>query len=127
MTLQEMLGHVTQEQDALLFYEISEHSIVEMETKQYVSVTWLDAELKEHPHQLLVAKNSNLGAVRDELLNKLKLDHGRQYRLYEVSQHKVYGNFTESQSISVLRPDIAQLFIEVFFKMNYIRQSQKKN
>jgi hypothetical protein len=112
MTLKKMLAHV-QGQEAVLFYEISEYSITEFDTKQCVHVIWLDSHLKEHPHTLLMLKNSTILEVKIALLEKLKMDPERSCRVYEVSQNKIFQAHSDTTSIGSLKTDIGQLFVEV--------------
>jgi Ubiquitin-specific protease C-terminal len=111
ITLQEMIGH-NQAVPITLFYEIDEHSIIELETKQYVNFIWLDASLKEHQQRLLVLKQSTFGQIVDALREKLNFPE-RAYRVFEVQQHRIRQFLDLNALLTSSHPDIATLYIEV--------------
>lgn len=95
-TLAEMLqpGY-TQTANNLLFYELLDVTLTELETKKTVKVTWMGLHNKEEgQHTFLMAKTANLNEVIDNLLRNVKLSTSKpghngegsgRIRLFEVS------------------------------------------
>ncbi|KAI9006948.1 ubiquitin carboxyl-terminal hydrolase 5 [Hyaloraphidium curvatum] len=80
----------------VMFYEILDIPITELESKRYVRVTFLDPHLKEQgTHELLVPKNGTVTDVLDALRPKVKLEEGGtgQLRLFEVLGGRVSREF----------------------------------
>ncbi|KAF9301521.1 hypothetical protein BGZ74_006608 [Mortierella antarctica] len=101
LLLQDMIspGYSYQGQSTpnLIYYEKLDMSIVELENKRLMKVTWLGPTLKdESPHELLLAKTSSIEAVMANLLPKVKLSPNgtkklRTFSVYNGKMVKEYG------------------------------------
>ncbi|KAI7815889.1 ubiquitin carboxyl-terminal hydrolase 5 [Gamsiella multidivaricata] len=106
--LQEMLSpsyvHQAVSQN-ILYYEKLNISIVELESKRLVKVTWLGPTMKdESTHELLLLKTSTLSALVDALLQKVKLDPNgtqklRTFGVFNGKPIKEYGPLDPISSI----------------------------
>ncbi|KAF9328417.1 hypothetical protein BG006_008390 [Podila minutissima] len=100
LLLQDMIspGYSYQGQSTLnlIYYEKLDMSIVELENKRLIKVTWLGPTLKdESPHELLLAKTSSIETVIANLLPKVKLSPNgtKKLRTFSVYNGKMkeYG------------------------------------
>ncbi|KAK3819643.1 MAG: ubiquitin carboxyl-terminal hydrolase 5 [Benniella sp.] len=113
LPLQEMLvpGHVhLGNQYNVLFYEKLDMSIVELESKRLVKVTWVGPTLKdESQHELLLLKTSTMSALAEALLPKVKLDpNGSQkLRIIGVFNGKLLREYTVSDGISTINDNLS--------------------
>ncbi|TPX31523.1 hypothetical protein SmJEL517_g05139 [Synchytrium microbalum] len=107
MTLQEMIPPQYQSQiTPILFYEILDISITELETKRYIKVCVLDRSMKElATHDVLLLKTANVSDLLEVLKAKIKLDDKVKVdegslRLYEVTAHKIHKMFANEDLLS---------------------------
>ncbi|KAG0040633.1 hypothetical protein BGZ82_000591 [Podila clonocystis] len=101
LLLQDMIspGYTYQGQPTpnVIYYEKLDMSIVELESKRLIKVTWLGPTLKdEFPHELLLTKTSSIEAVIEHLLPKVKLSPNgtkklRTFAVYNGKLIKEYG------------------------------------
>jgi ubiquitin carboxyl-terminal hydrolase 7 len=128
LTLREMLGgtQYANLSDITLHYDMMDLSILEFETKKYISIGFVDANLKEYTQELLVPKTANLESVLVILEQKLGLEKSGSYRFYEVVQNKIHQILDTSTTISTISeysqiciqavpPQEPETLIQVFF------------
>jgi len=86
----------------LLFYELLDISIVELETKKLLKVAWLGSTTskEESTHDLLLPKVSHVSEAIDALRAKLSLEGSKQIRMYEVQQSKIMRELAMSDLIA---------------------------
>ncbi|ORX89747.1 ubiquitin carboxyl-terminal hydrolase 5 [Basidiobolus meristosporus CBS 931.73] len=98
----------------VLYYEMLDVSILELETKKFLKVNWLgtNAKVEETP-ELLVPKNSVVSDVIDTLSAKVKLsaDGTQKIRMYEALNSKIHREFSGNEPI-VNIPDYVTLYAE---------------
>jgi ubiquitin carboxyl-terminal hydrolase 7 len=103
-TLNEMISPPTSTvSSTLLFYELLDISIVELETKKLLKVAWLGSTTlkEESTHDLLLPKASHVSEAIDALRAKLSLEGGsKQIRMYEVQQCKIMRELAASDLIA---------------------------
>lgn len=86
-----------QGQASLLYYEILDVSIVELETKRSLKIWWMGAHNKEEAAQsFLLPKTCNINDVADNLSKNVKLEETKKIRIFEVinngrQQREIYG------------------------------------
>lgn len=76
----------------MLFYEVMDMSLTELETKKTMRLTWISEGLsKEETHELLVAKNGVVGDLLTELKRKVNIDDEtiKEARIYSVQNCKI--------------------------------------
>ncbi|KAI1316281.1 hypothetical protein EDD11_010189 [Mortierella claussenii] len=98
----------------VLYYEKLDISIVELESKRLIKVTWLGPTLKdESTHELLLLKTSTMSAVIEALLPKIKPapEGTQQLRTFAVSNGKLVKEFSPADPISSLH-DMFNLYVE---------------
>ncbi|CAG8434848.1 2439_t:CDS:10 [Funneliformis mosseae] len=91
-TLSEMLQAYLTPSSHLLFYEMLDISIVELETKKFFKVTWLGNTVKEEEHKIDIRlqKNAVVNDILEEILKKVTLSSpNARIRLYEVMNHRI--------------------------------------
>ncbi|KAF9438450.1 hypothetical protein BGZ76_007843 [Entomortierella beljakovae] len=117
MVLLDMLGpgyvH-SGEKPSLIFYEKLDMSIVELESKRLIKLTWLGPTLKEEtPYEFLLPKTSSVSAILDELASKLDLPPERSERLhaFAVSNGKFFREYLPSDPLSTVH-DVLSLYVE---------------
>ncbi|CAG8566428.1 7948_t:CDS:10 [Funneliformis caledonium] len=87
-TLSEMLQAYLTPSSHLLFYEMLDISIVELETKKFFKVTWLGNT--EHKIDIRLQKNAVVNDILEEILKKVTLSSpNARIRLYEVMNHRI--------------------------------------
>jgi len=102
-TLNEMMSPPTSTfVSTLLFYELLDISIVELETKKLLKVAWLGTTTskEESTHDLLLPKASHVSEAIDALRAKLSLEGSKQIRMYEVQQFKIIRELVTSDLIA---------------------------
>ncbi|KAF9172197.1 hypothetical protein BGX20_006156 [Mortierella sp. AD010] len=90
---------------SVIFYEKLNVSIVELESKRLVKVTWLGPTMKdESTHELLLLKTSSMSAIIDMLLPKINIPQERAQGLhiFSVSNGKLIKEYLYSDPISIL-------------------------
>jgi ubiquitin carboxyl-terminal hydrolase 7 len=109
--------YALQNQSFLLFYELLDISLEELEMKKYVKLSYLENGIKEHgPHSILIEKTATLKELAAALFTKLELsetDVNRQYRFVEVSNNRRAKVFSLNDVISFLN-EFAFLYLESF-------------
>lgn len=86
-----------QGQASLLYYEILDVSIVELETKRGLKIWWMGAHNKEEAAQsFLLPKTCNINDVADNLAKNITLEGSKKIRIFEVinngrQQREIYG------------------------------------
>ena len=100
----------------LLYFELLDVSIIELETKKSLRVTWVGPTNKdEGVHQFLLPKNTSMADVaHDQLRKAVKLnpDLGSgQIRLFELVQGRVSKVFTGSKAVRDV-PEATELYAE---------------
>lgn len=117
LQLQEMLssGYAHQGNNAhVIFYEKLDISIVELESKRVIKVTWIGSTMKdETTHELMLLKTSTLNGVIEALLPKIKLaPNGTQkLRTFSVYNGKLIKEYGPMDLISNI-PDSLSLYVE---------------
>ncbi|KAI8605315.1 cysteine proteinase [Dissophora ornata] len=117
LQLQEMLTHVYVHQGAglnVIYYEKLDMSIVELESKRLIKVTWLGPTLKdETTHELLLLKTSTMNVLVDALLPKVKLEpNGTQkLRTFGVFNGKLIKEYGPMDPITAIHESLA-IYVE---------------
>ncbi|KAG0340089.1 hypothetical protein BG000_000719 [Podila horticola] len=117
LQLQEMLspGYINQAQSSnVIYYEKLDISIVELESKRLVKVTFLGPTLKdESTHELLLLKTSNMNALVEALLPKVKMnpDGSQRLRTFAVFNGKLIKEYGLNDPISSTH-DSFSLYVE---------------
>lgn len=101
---------------SLLYYEVLDVSIVELETKRALKVTWMGAHNKESgpPHAFLLPKTATVHELTDQLLGLVALAPGGtgRVRLFEVvGLGKQQRELHSYETVSAI-PENADLFAE---------------
>ncbi|OZJ04728.1 hypothetical protein BZG36_01825 [Bifiguratus adelaidae] len=100
----------------LLYYEVLQFSVAEMETKKAVKVNWLGNGLQPDTIiELLVPKISNIGDLCETLKAKhVKLDPAgtNEIRVYEAVGNKIDREFASHESVSSINSTYATLYAE---------------
>ncbi|KAF9979100.1 hypothetical protein BGZ73_006337 [Actinomortierella ambigua] len=114
--LQEMLaqGFINQGgQPCILYYEKLDMSIVELESKRLVKVTWLGPGMKEEVHELLLPRNSILQALLEAMLPRIKLSSGgsQKLRIFGTYSNKIVRDFAFSDPLALVH-DSQTLYME---------------
>lgn len=113
LTLQEMIGHRI-DSDCLsadLYYDISQVSILEFETKMYFKVIYLDHALKEHQHDILILKTATFQDLIDVCIDQLSLAPG-DYRYFDVAYGKLLSVIKPAAKISSVNADNAYYYLQ---------------
>ncbi|KAL1922126.1 uncharacterized protein VTP21DRAFT_10768 [Calcarisporiella thermophila] len=110
----------------LLFYEVLEVSILELETQKMLKVTWNKVNPgngtvngngngdREEIHTLLVTKSGTVSHLIDALLPRIKLatEGGTgKIRVFEADRHRIHRELNENDPISMLEED-TELYAE---------------
>jgi len=97
----------------VILYEKLDVSIVELETKRSLKITWTGLQNKEEStHSYLLPKTSMVHDLADRLSSLLTPDGTRKIRIFEVSKDgKTQKEFTGSEMIGNI-PDPVELFAE---------------
>ncbi|ORZ20052.1 cysteine proteinase [Lobosporangium transversale] len=117
MLLQEMLssGHIHPGMPSnVLYYEKLDISIVELESKRLIKVTWLGPTLRDEvTHELLVLKTSTINGVIQALIPKVQLspDGTQKLRTFAVSNGRLMKELGPSDPINMV-PDMFSLYVE---------------
>ncbi|KAG0370870.1 hypothetical protein BGZ54_003296 [Gamsiella multidivaricata] len=117
MLLHEMLapGYAQQYQvPSVLYYEKLDISIVELESKRIIRVTWLGPTLKdESTHDLLLLKTSTISAMLEALLSKIQPspEGTQKLRTFAVSNGKLVKEYGPMDPISTVH-DAFNLYVE---------------
>jgi hypothetical protein len=142
ITLQEMLntGYFNQNNSpGVLFYEMLDITLQDLETKRYLKIFFVDQFMKEQvilheltssrtlflflftlhgllkgPHDILVLKSAKAGEVIDKFRPVIasNLNVSGQLRLLEVSNYKIHKTFNADDFISSIS-EFSTLYIEV--------------
>ncbi|KAG0092496.1 hypothetical protein BGZ92_009577 [Podila epicladia] len=117
LQLQEMLspGYINQTHSSnVIYYEKLDISIVELESKRLVKVSFLGPTLKdESTHELLLLKTSNMNALVEALLPKVKMnpDGSQRLRTFAVFNGKLIKEYGLNDPISSTH-DSFSLYVE---------------
>ncbi|KAL1410390.1 ubiquitin-specific protease ubp15 [Vanrija albida] len=108
-------NYYNQHPNVILYYELLDISIVELETKKSLKVVWTGRNNKEEStHSFLLPKPSTFSDVADNLLRAVKLQPGGsgKIRVFEASNSgRQQREHTSSELIGNL-PDPAELYAE---------------
>ncbi|GAA5865830.1 hypothetical protein JCM8547_005726 [Rhodosporidiobolus lusitaniae] len=99
----------------LLYYELLDVSIIELETKKSLKVTWVGPTNKEEgSYPFLLPKNTPISELaNDHLRKQVKLlpEGSGQIRIFEISSGKAQKVFSGSEVVREV-PDAMELFAE---------------
>lgn len=99
----------------LLYYELLDVSIIELETKKSLKITWINASNKEDgTHSFLLPKNTTMHEVAQESLRKnvkLSEEGSGQIRIFEIHSGRVQKTFSGSEAVRDVQDQI-ELFAE---------------
>lgn len=118
--LQEMLAanqYATYYHINLMYYELLDISLEELDRKRYVKVSYLEEGIKETgPLTLLIEKTANLGDLMKLLISKLSADFKitvpQNVRFFEAVNSRRIKTFAMTDTISQLN-EYGSLFLEV--------------
>ncbi|KAJ3409581.1 hypothetical protein HDV05_004398 [Chytridiales sp. JEL 0842] len=117
LTLQEMLQtgfYNPLSTPSVLFYEVLDIPLSELEIKRFLKVSFVDAQGKEQgPHDVLVMKTAKASEVIDAFREKVASEFvlGGNIRMYESVANKIHKFFTADEHISTVG-DNSSLYIE---------------
>ncbi|KAG0307057.1 hypothetical protein BGZ98_001151 [Dissophora globulifera] len=98
----------------ILYYEKLSISIVELESKRLIKVTWLGPTLKdETTHELLLLKTSVMSEVVDAMLTKITLAPvgSQRLRTFSVANGKLIKEYGPTDLVSLI-PVMTNLYLE---------------
>ncbi|RHZ60946.1 hypothetical protein Glove_350g9 [Diversispora epigaea] len=114
-TLSEMLQTAYLAPSAyLLFYEMLDISIVELETKKFFKIYWLGTNVKEEKEiiDVRLQKTALVNEIIEAILQKVTLSTpNNKIRLYEVMNHKIQKEYIGTESIDRIH-DYVTLYAE---------------
>ncbi|GAA5845854.1 hypothetical protein JCM11251_002927 [Rhodosporidiobolus azoricus] len=101
---------------SLLYYEVLDVSIVELETKKSLRVTWVGLTNKEEgSHPFLLPKNTSMQELANEHLRKLvtlsSSEGSGQIRIFEIMDGRVQKVFSGSEVVRDV-PESLELYAE---------------
>ncbi|GAA6050111.1 hypothetical protein JCM3770_001378 [Rhodotorula araucariae] len=101
----------------LLYYELLDVSIIELETKKSLRITWVGPTNKdEGVHQFLLPKNTSMADVANDQLRKAVTLHpdaggSGQIRIFEVAHGRAQKVFAGSEAVRDV-PEATELYAE---------------
>lgn len=98
----------------LLYYELLDVSIIELETKKSLKITWVDATNKAEnvAHSFLLPKNTSVNEVASDWLKKdVKLVNAGPIRIFEIMHGRIQKSFNGAELVRELS-DAMELFAE---------------
>lgn len=108
-------NYYSQHPNVILYYELLDISIIELETKKSLKIVWTGRNNKEEAtHPFLLPKTSTFSDVADQLLKTVKLQPGGsgKIRIFGISNNgRSQREYTGAELIGNL-PDPAQLYAE---------------
>ncbi|PKY24462.1 cysteine proteinase [Rhizophagus irregularis] len=113
-TISEMFQTANLTQSAhILFYEMLDVSIVELEAKKFLKVAWLGNTVREKEViGLCLKKHAIVSELIRKLLRKVILSsQNSKIRLFEVVNHKIQKEYTETEPIEKIQ-EFAKLYAE---------------
>jgi len=116
-TLSEMLQTAYLSPPAhVLFYEMLDISIVELETKKFIKVYWLGNTIKdEEVIDLRLPKNAIVNDIIEEILSNDKVtlsSPNSRIRLFEVHHNKIQKEYTGNEPIERIQEHATSLYAE---------------
>ncbi|CAG8604518.1 507_t:CDS:10, partial [Dentiscutata heterogama] len=106
-TLSEMLQTTNPTGSVLLYYEMLDISIVELETKKFFKVYWLGTTVKEEDViDICLPKTAIVNQIFQIIINKLALKHTSRIRLYDVLRHKLQKEYDISDPIDEIEENM---------------------
>lgn len=114
-TVQEMISsNPYSNQSFLLYYELLDISLEELERKRYLKLSFLEHGVKEHgPHSLLIEKTATFEDVVAALFQKLQVEPLRHVRAVEVVNSRRTKILSPADPISIIN-EYGSLYIESF-------------
>lgn len=112
-TVQQILAppYLNQYANVLIYYEVLEVSLAELENRRTVTVSWLsDGLSQEHKFELLLSKTATVAELVALLVEKAKIDAKHQLKIWAARDGHVVGTLGEQDHISVL-PELAQVYV----------------
>lgn len=106
----------------ILFYEVLDISVVELETKKMLKLMWLGNTIKEEQSvDVLVPKTATMMELSKLMLEKLMVEKGvklsengsKQVRFFEVLNSKITKEFAPNDLITNFNDSYATLYAEV--------------
>lgn len=108
-------NYYSQHPNVILYYELLDISIIELETKKSLKLVWTGRNNKEEAtHPFLLPKTSTFSDVAEHLSRAVKLVPGGtgKIRIFDISQNgRSQREYTSAEMIGHL-PDPAELFAE---------------
>ncbi|GES91833.1 cysteine proteinase [Rhizophagus clarus] len=97
----------------VLYYEILDINIVELETQRSLEVSWLGNTVKEKQVICIhLQKNAIINELLKEILKKVSLSSpNSRIRLFEVRHNKIHKDYTGTESIGSIQ-EFATLYAE---------------
>ncbi|KAJ3333525.1 hypothetical protein HDU76_007055 [Blyttiomyces sp. JEL0837] len=116
LTLQDMLQagfYNPLSTPSVLYYEVLEVNIAELEIKRYLRITFVDAQMQEHPpFTVLIMKNARASELIHLCQEKVKsIATSGDLRLMEASGFRISKHFAEDDLVSTIS-DSAMLYLE---------------
>ncbi|KAG0269930.1 hypothetical protein DFQ27_001479 [Actinomortierella ambigua] len=110
--LHEMLaqGFINQGvQPCVLYYEKLDMSIVELESKRLIKVTWLGPGMKEEVHELLLPRSSTLQSLLEAMLPKIKppLSGSQKLRIFGTYSSKHARDFGPGDPLAAVHDSLS--------------------
>ncbi|CAJ0637306.1 11152_t:CDS:10, partial [Entrophospora sp. SA101] len=97
----------------LLYYEMLDVSIIELETKKFLKVNWLGTKVKdEELIDIRLVKTAVTKEVMETILEKVTLSEPEaKIRMYEVTNHKIHKEYQGNEPIDRIQ-DYVVLYAE---------------
>ena len=78
----------------LIYYELLDISLLELERKKYIKCVFLESPVKEIPHSILIDKSASIAKLVEMVLAKMEIGPEKtgMYRAYEVVQSRKTRN-----------------------------------
>ncbi|KAF0549637.1 putative ubiquitin-specific processing protease 21 [Gigaspora margarita] len=106
-TLSEMLQTIYPPGSVLLYYEMLDINIVELETNKFFKVYWLGTTVKEEDViDIFLPKTAIVNQIFQIIVKKLALKHNSRIRLYGVLQYKIQKEYDINDSIDEIQENV---------------------
>jgi ubiquitin carboxyl-terminal hydrolase 7 len=103
----------------LIYYELLEISLLELERKKYIKCIFLDTPTKEIHHSILIDKSATIAKLLELVLEKMNIGPEKTglYRAYEVVQSRKTRDLGLNDLLTSCN-DYSTITIEVMLLLN---------
>jgi len=97
----------------VIYYEIQDIAITEMEVKKFVNVKFLNKHHQEQKtYRLLVYKNGTVGDLLNLLKQSMKVENIGKLRLYTTSNGRIEYVYSDEMDINTLNSYSQEIYVE---------------